>query len=340
MPSPSLRLIAATLLAACAGAAHAEIPQIMVVTSDPQYPWTEVTDQGGPTDNVRAEALVREQYESIVALRRAHPGQRIPVIINGDLTSHGQFFEHQKINELFAILGDNFYYGLGNHDYENNLRNNHACAFAYCATDSLDNLARHVTGLGDRVHAFDLRTRAEPGGLAGRLVKEGSWSYAFKADGWPDTLQLQLNNSPDYAADLSTFSGFLHPVRYNVTASADWLVAQSRNALQRGEARFTLAHVHKPEGWRGPWSQPEASLAAKAAAAGVKAIFSGHYHMDMGVKYVPISPGDTLPLFNSGSASQRTYLVVEHWPEARRVKVYGVRNNDPSQKELLAAFDV
>jgi len=330
------RLLASVLLATAALTAFAETPEIMVVTSDPQYPWTDVTDEGGPTDNAVAEALVREQYESIAAFRKAHPQQRIPVIINGDITSHGFFFEHQKINELFGILGDNFYYGLGNHDYENNLRNNKVCEFAYCATDSLDNLTKHVIGHGDRVRAFDLRSRGENG----RVIKEGSWSYAFKADGWRSTLQLQLNNSPTYEADLSTYAGVLQPVNYRVTPSTEWLLDQSRSALASGDATFTFAHAHKPDHWSGLWGAYEQGLAAKASAVGIRAIFAGHYHKDMGVQYVQIGPRDHLPLFTSGSASQRTYLVVEHWPESKKVKVFGVRNNDPSAMTLLDEFEV
>jgi Calcineurin-like phosphoesterase. len=329
------RLLAAALLAACSLPAYAETPEIMVVTSDPQYPWSAEADRGGHTDDAVAEALVREQYESIASFRRAHPLQRIPVIINGDLTSNGVIFQHQKIQELFGILGQHYYFGLGNHDYENNLNDgNKACLLAYCATDSLNILSRHVTGMGDAVVDFDLRSRAE----SGKVIKEGSWSYAFKAVGWKHSVNLQVNNSPDYAVDLSTFSGFLQPTLYRITPSVDWLLETSRKAIERG-ARFTFIHSHKPNAWYTSWSDPSSSLAARAARAGAKAIFAGHYHEDMGVQRVMTGMGGSIPLFISGSASQRTYLIVEHWPESRKIKVYGVRNNDPSTRELLEEID-
>jgi len=316
--------------------AHAELPEIMVVTSDPQYPWTDVTDEGGDTDPALAEKLVREQYESIAAFRQAHPLQHIPVIINGDLTSNGIVFEHQVMHELLGILGKNYYLGLGNHDYENNLTNHGACRFAYCATGSLDLLTRHVKSLGDRVLAFDLRTRAE----GARVVNEGSWAYAFKADGWKDSVHLQLNNAHDYTAEMSTYGNLLQAKQYRVTASTQWLLDQSRSAIETGEARFTFIHVHKPEGWDASWREPERSLAAKAAAAGVKAIFSGHYHKDMGVQFIHMGNGMFMPHFTSGSASQRTYLIVEHWRNAGKVKVYGVSENAPSKMRLLHEIDV
>jgi hypothetical protein len=328
-----LALFAATLFTT---AAQAETPERMVVTSDPQYPWTDVTDNGGDTDPVLAEKLVREQYESIAAYRRAHPLQAIPVIINGDLTSNGIVFEHQVMHDLFGILGKNYYFGLGNHDYENNLTVHSACRLAYCATGSLDLLTQHVKSLGDRVLAFDLRTRAE----GNRVINEGSWAYAFKADGWKNTVHLQLNNAHDYAVDMSTYGGLLQPKSYNVTPSTQWVLDQSRQAIESGRARFTFVHVHKPEGWDAPWRDAANSLAAKAAAVGVKAIFSGHYHKDMGVEYIRTGGASHVPHFTSGSASQRTYLIVEHWREAGKVKVYGVRNNDPSQMKLLDEIDV
>ena len=42
-----------------------------------------------------------------------------------------------------------------------------------------------------------------------------------------------------------------------------------------------------------------------------------------------------VPIFLSGSASQRTYLIVEHDTDAEVLRVYGVRENKPEQKQLI-----
>lgn len=324
------RLLAATLLATGFATAHAETPAIMVVTSDPQYPWTDETDRGGDTDNARAEALVREQYQSIVRFREAHPFQRIPVVVNGDLTSHGFVWEHQKMDELLRILGDNVYLGLGNHDYQNNLSNNVPCRILTCAMESLDLLSTHVRGhqMKNRVLGVDQRTYDAGGGAIG---KQGSWAYGFIADGWNRVVNVQLNNAPTYSADI-----YSARYEYHVTPSVPWLAEKLPAWDQPSTADFVLLHAHKPSYWTNP---PSAELVELIGKHRVKAVFAGHFHRDMGVDFFPSFWG-LVPVFNSGSASQRTYLIVEHWPESRLLKVYGVRNNDWQSKELLKEVEV
>jgi predicted phosphohydrolase len=323
------RLLAAALLVAAFSSAHAETPAIMVVTSDPQYPWTDETDRGGETDNALAEALVREQYESIVRFREAHPSQQIPVVVNGDLTSHGFYWEHQKMDELLRILGDNVYLGLGNHDYQNNLASNIPCKIYTCAMESLDLLSAHARGhhLRNRLLGMDQRTYA----VGGAIGKEGSWAYGFIADGWNRVVNIQLNNSPTYSADI-----YSARYEYHVTPSVPWLARHLLEWDQPATSDFVLLHTHKPSDWT---NRPSSELIELVGKHRVKAVFAGHYHRHMGVSFYPSYWG-FIPVFISGSASQRTYLIVEHWPESRRLKVYGVRNNDWQNKELLKDIDV
>jgi len=327
--SPLLCRLAAILLAASITHAHAETPARMVVTSDPQYPWTDETDRGGDTDQALAEALVREQYESIVRFRAAYPLQTIPVIVNGDLTSHGFVWEHQKMDELLRILGDNVYLGLGNHDYENNLRNNVPCKVLTCAMESLDLLSAHVRGhqQKNRILGMDQRTY----GWGHAVGKSGSWAYGFLADGWRRTVNIQLNNSPTFTADI-----FSARYEYHVTSSVPWLEQKLAEWDQPLAADFVLLHTHKPYAWT---NGPSDALRALMGKHRVKAVFAGHFHRDMGVEYARDQWGD-VPVFISGSASQRTYLIVEHWPESRLLKVYGVRNNDWQHMQLLKEIGV
>lgn len=320
------------------GAASAETPRIMVVTSDPQYPWTPATDAGehsDKADKALSEALIREQYESIAAFRRSYPGQHIPVIVNGDLTSQAGLKEQEKIHDLLGLLGDEVYYGLGNHDYENNLDNAVCKVVTHCAIDALDNLAQHVHRHRQRGHVTDFDYQALGGGLFRGLQKQGSWSYAFTPEGWEQVLNLQLNNAPNYAATIQWGFGS-SSYHYNVTPSTPWLARKLPRWSTPGGYDFLLVHVHKPDdlrtGFRGP-SPFQTMLTTHRVAA----VFAGHYHEDMG--YYGGSFGGP-PVFLSGSASQRTYLIVEHWPQSRKLRVYGVRDNDPAKRELIREIDV
>jgi len=82
----------------------------MIVTSDPQYPWTTRTDARLPESDAerdaRSRALIEEQYRSIAAYRAARPGQDIPVFINGDLTAYGHGWQRDVMARLLRILGD------------------------------------------------------------------------------------------------------------------------------------------------------------------------------------------------------------------------------------------
>ncbi|MDQ7997598.1 MAG: metallophosphoesterase [Luteibacter sp.] len=329
---------AALCLAFTSSGAYAETPRIMVITSDPQYPWTPATDDGEHSDladKTLAEALIREQYESIAAFRRNYPGQHIPVIVNGDLTSQAAPSEQEKIHDLLGLLGDEVYYGLGNHDYQNNLTNFVCSALTHCAIDALDNLAQHVRRHRQNGRVTDFDYAAFAGGLFTGLRKEGSWSYAFTPDGWEQVLNLQLSNSPGYAATINWGAG---PAgyRYEVTPSTPWLTRHLPRWSTPGAYDFLLVHVHKPDEFSTGFRAPT-PLQAMLATHRVAAVFAGHYHGRMG--YYSGGFGAP-PVFLSGSASQRTYLIVEHWPESKKLKVYGVRENDPARRELIREIDV
>ena len=74
-----------------------------------------------------------------------------------------------------------------------------------------------------------------------------------------------------------------------------------------------------------------ADVARTLSGTDVAAVFAGHLHRYLGY-YRNIG---SVPVFLSGSASQRTYLVVEHDTDEAVLRVYGVRDNDPEHKALI-----
>lgn len=304
----------------------------MIVTSDPQYPWTDATDADWPESddvrNARSRALIEEQYRSIAAYRAARPGEDIPVFINGDLTAYGHGWQRRVMDELYTILGDNVHLGLGNHDYSNNIRkpDGEGCANNGCARDSILGLVRHVTTKPQRA-SFDFAIDAK--GFTNRYV--GSLAYAVQAPGMDRVLQVQLNNYPRYAVSFNTTEGIL-PARFDIESSVPWLrgvldrhLAVPRYGTPADRAYdFALVHMHDA-------SDYDDEFARMISAGHVAAVFAGHFHGDLG-RYRTLAG---VPVYLSGSASRRTYLIVEDDTDTRQLRVYAVRNNDPDRKTLV-----
>lgn len=311
--------------------------QTMIVTSDPQYPWTDVTDRGAQESDSerdrRSEALITEQYRSIAAYRAARPGEDIPVFVNGDLTAYGHGNQRSVMARLLPILGDNVHLGLGNHDYDNNIRkeNGSGCYNNGCARDSIGDLVRHVTAKAGKV-AFDYSVT--PGAFT--TLYRGSLAYAVHARGLDRVLSIQLNNYPDYRVTFETTEGITKG-RYEIDSSLAWLANLIQNRLDKPafgdwtdrKYDFGIIHMHDPTMFDG-------DFARRVMNADIAAIFAGHLHRTMG-RYGSLG---NVPVFLSGSASQRTYLIVEHDTDAEVLKVYGVRENNPEQKKLIDTVPV
>jgi calcineurin-like phosphoesterase family protein len=321
---------------AFSGTAAARV-QTMIVTSDPQYPWTERTDSRIPESDEerdrRSEALITEQYNSIAAYRAARPGEDIPVFVNGDITAYGHGAEIKVMERLLPLLGDNVHLGLGNHDYENNIRRDDGagCFANWCARESITRLAKHVNRKPGKV-AFDFSTT--PGAF--KTVYAGSLAYAVDAPGLDRVLSIQLNNHPDYQVTFEATEG-LGVGRYEIESSLPWLSNLLETKLEKprfGDWKdraydLAIVHMHDPDSYDG-------DFARLVTNTDVAAIFAGHLHTRLGY-YRNVG---SVPVFLSGSASQRTYLIVEHDTDAGVLRVYGVRNNEPEQKELLDTVPV
>ncbi|NID04116.1 phosphoesterase [Luteibacter jiangsuensis] len=335
--------VAAALALAFATAAFAPASQAdirtMIVTSDPQYPWTPSSDtdeaESEADRDERSRALIEEQYRSIAAYRAARPGQDIPVFINGDITAYGHGWQRSVMAELLQILGDNVHIGLGNHDYANNIRasDGGGCYNNGCARDSIDGLVQHVTRKREKV-AFDFAT--QPGVFGDDY--EGSLAYAVRAPGMDRVLNVQLNNYPSYEVTFDSYAA-LRKSRYRITSSVPWLENLLKTNLTvppygKPSDRpfdFAIVHMHNADA-----DGANFEFASMVASNDVAAIFAGHLHAWAG-QYGDIGG---VPVFLSGSASRRTYLIVEHDTDASELRVYRVSDNDPDRKTLAGRVHI
>ncbi|OUA83535.1 RICIN domain-containing protein [Bacillus thuringiensis] len=312
----------------------------LVFTSDPQYPWTDCQDSSafqncnisnvspcqGPfgdaedrsTRRWRSEQLIREQYNNINSytedISTGNRNRPAAVIANGDITAFGHNHiaspERQwdmmrgtgPLNRgLFGILARPLYFGLGNHDLD-----------TVCGTDgntcfgaSIDALRSHVLGHRLPSNHFDMSQE----GL--RLVG----SFAYQVD-FGRICSIQLNDFPTFDRR-STAS--------HIRENYDWL--RNRLRIARNEGRVIIINLHQP-------SRLTDRYRRLFQEFGVSAIFGGHFHSTVG-RWNSVG---NIPVFLSGGASQRTYLILEHFEN--RLEIFSVRCNDWRSRQHVQTIPI
>lgn len=306
-------------------------PRHLIFTSDPQFPWTESSDNGWEESSSdrekRSRWLIEAQYSDIANFRNnfSQAPAHVPVMINGDMTAFGHSHERSTTQSILGkYLGDAYDYGLGNHDYENNIND---CGFPEnnCAAGSIAELKEKYWG---KVDAFDLAARSE----GGTKVLYGSLAYSRSVG---DVHLIQLNNEPTYTVSFS--SGFpLNKVNFEISDALDWLERDMQRA--RNQGKIILLNMHKPDRWKGSPEQIE-RFRAMIARYEVTAVFAGHLHNDPG-RYTGWNRSDyfgDVPVFLSGGASNQTYLIASFARDRKTLTVHQVNgNNWPSRKEIAA----
>ncbi|QWH75529.1 hypothetical protein EXW59_01325 (plasmid) [Bacillus mycoides] len=308
--------------------------QSLVFTSDPQYPWTDCQDgppfqncnitnvspcqntsgeEYRPTRRWRSEHLIREQYNNINSytedVTTGNRNRPAAVIANGDITAFGHNHiaspERQwdmmrgtsSLNRgLFGILVRPLYFGLGNHDLD-----------TVCGTDgntcfgaSMDALRLHVLGHRLPSNHFDMQNEG--------LRNVGSFAYQVN---FGRICSIQLNDFPTFDRRSTAF---------HIRENFNWL----RNRLQvaRNSGQIIIINIHQDN------RLPTAYINL-FQEFGVVAIFAGHFHSSLGwVRTV-----GNIPVFRSGGASRRTYLILEHFEN--KLEISSVRCNDWRRERQL-----
>lgn len=283
-----------------------------VVTSDPQYPWTDLTDLGieDKDKKKRSEQFIRNQYNSINEYS-AQINSTVPVLINGDITAYGHASEWSKMDQLLKILNGPYYYGLGNHDIENN---HNDCFRNKCVQESLNNLVSHVESIPTTQLDYKVHNPT--------ASRHNFGSFGYSVDFGP-IHSIQLHNYPTYEVESNGY-----PMNtYSMSPNLTWLENDLKMAHDNGQT--IIVNVHKPNDWKGGPNQQFIDLLAKYD---VKAVFAGHYHRQLGYQNSTYNNyfGD-VPVFLSGSASQESYLIVEY--DKNNMTVYPVRGNNWRSKD-------
>ncbi|PFA64056.1 metallophosphoesterase [Bacillus cereus] len=297
--------------------------QALVITSDPQYPWTTEMDIGNDnrTEDEKkriSEDLIKEQYNSINAYTQNI--NRSIILINGDLTAFGHGWQTGKMENLLGLLKKPYYLGLGNHDIENNLND---CYLNNCFRNSMKLLHRNIKKHNLPSSDVDINRISPYGGY------KGSFAYAHY---FGNLCSIQLNNFPTMNADSGEAQNA--KPRYKIEENLNWLEAVLKKAKTLG--KIIIVNVHKPDCWTiKPGckdAKPNQRFKNLLKEYNVLAVFAGHYHQSLGYRGSYENYFGDVPVFLSGSASQRSYLILEQ--TKNELLVYSVKNNNWKEKKL------
>lgn len=301
--------------------ASADIDYAFAITSDPQFPWTAKTDDGinQSESEKKAESaeLILNQYRSINDYSTSLGNKVIHTYINGDVTAYGQGSEWGRMDQLMPTLKMPYSYGLGNHDIENNF------------DDTFLNQAWRITF--QRMYNYkpynwiSKDTWIEDYVFTYKYV--GSLNYSQKVG---DFRMITANNYP--TMDLSSSYG---GKVYWLTSGMSYIEKQLEEAKNTNQP--AILYIHKPNDWKlGSDSHGKfKSMIEKYYDNGtLRAVFTAHYHKTVGkVSYSQYF--GKVPVYSSGSASQKTYLTAEVDQSKNEMKIYRVLGNVWEKKELI-----
>ena len=288
-----------------------------IMAADPQYPWTLKDDkehkmgtsgswyQTNPTADSYADdadTLAEKQVESINRLVDARVSSDFPIrglMFNGDIINVNGYKFLKKNTELghfekyYEKLKVPFYFGLGNHDYVDNLGKT---GKNVGSTAVINYLLR--TCLERKIYNVDCEQTSSS--VPRRTFFNGSFSYSFDVG---HVHFVQLHNYPGYKKIWSGFSikGLRNYYVCNKNCY-DWLAKDLAAAYEAGKAIIVCFHIYKDK------SQIDDSRYIDLFNLyKVSAIFVGHNH----TSYGKISGYFDIPTFYCGSTSQSNYILLE-----------------------------
>ena len=298
----------------------------MIVSSDPQYPWTNCTDgdcdEDADTRIQRARQLNIDQRDAMTSLADTR-GDVKGVIINGDLTAYGHPKELKVYKEIWLASPLKLYEGLGNHDYLNNIDDTW---LNQAANGMIDYMVARLSG--------PLGVEADVSVANGLMSKTttGSLSYSWDVG---DIHFVQLHNFPTYERQWSTFVWTsMTQKTYVIENALDWLEADLVKAHAQGKKIILNMHdtgehwLMADGGFAGANHADRLAMSERFSDLlrqfPVTAIFAGHYHKLIGPEGVwdGMPDYEGVPIFYSGSTSQSRFLLAEFGTDALSVQGY------------------
>lgn len=289
------------------------MPFTMILASDCQLPWG--TDPGctGDTGDCEIEHGRRTNQWFTKAMNDVQSLDRWPdvvlnsggrlveaprgVIMNGDLTAfwhpwqvdmYRQHYDPAHADADPDVLQQPYFPGLGNHDYANNVDDcwgSDPIDWArYGANSCAAQAVRYMRG------AVGCGTVSNFDASVIDSFDVSSMAYSWDLGGWHF---VQLHNYATY-----TVPGL------SVSDSIEWLANDLERATADGQRIAINMHDHGQH-----WSMTDAGFQEAIRETNLVVLFAGHLHSVSG-RYGSI-PNTDIPVYLSGSADTKLFLVVE-----------------------------
>jgi len=225
------------------------------------------------------------------------------LVINGDLTYFGDDVDFETFERFYSIANSEVptlrypvLFGLGNHDYENNVRD------CYAGTANSNECA-------DRAMNY-LRAAISCGYLSNfQSASITNYDDASLAYSWDIGHYhfVQLNNYPTYPAVYGKSKKDI-----GVQPSIPWLKKDLAQATAAGQRVVLNMHQVQVPGNDVDWTMTDSGFQDAIRGTALAAVFAGHLHGNHG--FQTNVPGTGAGVFLSGSSSNHTFLVA-HFAE-------------------------
>ncbi|MFI1967438.1 metallophosphoesterase family protein [Streptomyces pathocidini] len=283
------------------------------IISDTQFP--RALESGSGTETAYGNQSQSEENNNNLAKALRGDSELELVMLNGDLTEFGHGSAFSSYDELGAYrrtyegkLNRPLYFGLGNHDYANNIGNSFQ---NNCAIGMIKYMEGQQSIWTPENYSTDFHVKHFPATTftLGYEKRSGSYAYSFDYKG---VHFVQLNNYPFYKVD--EFGDDWNSYWRIDPSYPGWLESD----LWQNRGKPIILNLHDPSEHWGPGSGqvPEDKrlldkFFALLRSTGVGAVFSGHYHADLGRQVYWNHWGlnaAEIPIFSSGSPIYNHFL--------------------------------
>ncbi|CAM3682519.1 metallophosphoesterase [Xenorhabdus thuongxuanensis] len=292
----------------------------VIVMSDPQ-PWR--LETGDPNAFANEEPWKNRNRNVVKSINELHLQGLVDFgIINGDMTEFGRQNTRDDFYLIYNKLLFPFYFGLGNHDYQNNVND---CTESWhfdfsknaCARWSVDNMASEINDNYQNELLLNFNSDYNNDKHSGSLAY--SWDFG-------NIHYVQLQNYPTYWVTLDHYAA---PTIY-IKNSMAWLKTDLTKAYSRGKASILNFHDGTQNFIQNSTDEQKKEFKNLIEKYNVMAVFIGHTHQ---VNESNKNGGDPIfgnaRIYNSGALFQGDFLLMNVRNKCIDVSVYNGRDGTP-----------
>ncbi|MBE8598251.1 metallophosphoesterase [Xenorhabdus sp. BG5] len=294
----------------------------VIVMSDPQ-PWR--LETGDPNSSANKKPWENRNRNVVQSMNELHSQRLVDFgIINGDMTEFGRQSTRDSFYKIYNKLLFPFYFGLGNHDYANNVNDcteigNFNFSRNACARESVNNMASEISNHYQKELLQNFSSDYNKSNLSGSLAY--SWDF-----GSIHYVQLQFH--PTYQVELGHY---LEPT-IHIKPSLEWLKNDLAKAYARGKASILNFHDGTDHFIETSTDEQKKEFKELIEKYNVMAVFIGHTHQ---VEESNQSGGDPVfgnaRIYNSGALFQGDFLLMNVKNKCIDVSVYNGRDGTPKK---------